>query len=141
MQVIPCGRISNIKDRLCRIEMSIRDNLKRGTIEMILLHLLEEEDKYGYQLSQDLEKQSEGEYQLNEATMYPTLYRLKKNGFLEERKVQVVGKRFRVYYHLTESGKQHLEETKVQYKQVCASIEKVMSYRDRVKATGKKANK
>ena len=55
---------------------------------MILLHLLEEEDKYGYQLSQDLEKQSEGEYQLNEATMYPTLYRLKKNGFLEERKVQ-----------------------------------------------------
>ena len=58
--------------------MSIRDNLKRGTIEMILLHLLEEEDKYGYQLSQDLEKQSEGEYQLNEATMYPTLYRLKK---------------------------------------------------------------
>ena len=121
--------------------MSIRDNLKRGTIEMILLHLLEEEDKYGYQLSQDLEKQSEGEYQLNEATMYPTLYRLKKNGFLEERKVQVVGKRFRVYYHLTESGKQHLEETKVQYKQVCASIEKVMSYRDRVKAACKKANK
>ena len=111
--------------------MSIRDNLKRGTIEMILLHLLEEEDKYGYQLSQDLEKESEGEYQLNEATMYPTLYRLKKNGFLEERKVQVVGKRFRVYYHLTESGKQHLEETKAQYKQVCASIEKVMSYRDR----------
>lgn len=121
--------------------MSIRDNLKRGTIEMILLHLLEEEDKYGYQLSQDLEKQSEGEYQLNEATMYPTLYRLKKNGFLEERKVQVVGKRFRVYYHLTEAGKQHLEETKAQYKQVCASIEKVMSYRDRVKAAGKKANK
>ena len=116
--------------------MSIRDNLKRGTIEMILLHLLEEEDKYGYQLSQDLEKQSEGEYQLNEATMYPTLYRLKKNGFLEERKVQVVGKRFRVYYHLTETGK-----TKAQYKQVCASIEKVMSYRDRVKAAGKKANK
>ena len=98
--------------------MSIRDNLKRGTIEMILLHLLEEEDKYGSQLSQDLEKQSEGEYQLNEATMYPTLYRLKKNGFLEERKVQVVGKRFRVYYHLTEAGKQHLEETKAQYKQV-----------------------
>jgi PadR family transcriptional regulator PadR len=58
--------------------MGIKDNLKRGTIEMILLHLLEQEDKYGYQLSQDLEKQSEGDYQLNEATMYPTLYRLKR---------------------------------------------------------------
>ena len=115
--------------------MGINDNLKRGTIEMILLHLLEQEDKYGYQLSQDLEKQSEGDYQLNEATMYPTLYRLKKNGYLDERKVQVVGKRFRVYYHLTEAGKQHLEETKREYYSVCASVEKVLSYQERASVT------
>ena len=115
--------------------MGIKDNLKRGTIEMILLHLLEQEDKYGYQLSQDLEKQSEGDYQLNEATMYPTLDRLKKNGYLEERKVQVVGKRFRVYYHLTASGKEHLEETKREYYNVCASVEKVLNYQERVSAT------
>ena len=115
--------------------MGIQDNLKRGTIEMVLLNLLEQEDKYGYQLSQDLEQQSDGEYQLNEATMYPTLYRLKKNGYLEERKVQVVGKRFRVYYHLTESGKKYLEDTKTQYFNMCASIEKVLTYRERVSAT------
>ena len=101
--------------------MGIKDNLKRGTIEMILLHLLEQEDKYGYQLSQDLEKQSEGDYQLNEA--------------LDERKVQVVGKRFRVYYHLTEAGKQHLEETKREYYSVCASVEKVLSYQERASVT------
>lgn len=115
--------------------MGIKDNLKRGTIEMILLHLLEQEDKYGYQLSQDLEKQSESDYQLNEATMYPTLYRLKKNGYLDERKVQVVGKRFRVYYHLTEAGKQHLEETKREYYSVCAAVEKVLSYQERASVT------
>lgn len=108
--------------------MSIKDNLKRGTIEMILLSLLEQEDKYGYQLSQDLEKQSDGEYQINEATMYPTLYRLKKNGYLEEHKVNVVGKRFRVYYHLSEAGKLYLDETRKEYHNVCAAIEKVLSY-------------
>lgn len=111
--------------------MSIKDNLKRGTIEMILLSLLEQEDKYGYQLSQDLEKQSDGEYQINEATMYPTLYRLKKNGYLEERKVHVVGKRFRVYYHLSESGKLYLDETRREYHNVCAAIEKVLTYPQR----------
>lgn len=111
--------------------MSIKDNLKRGTIEMILLSLLEQEDKYGYQLSQDLEKQSDGEYQINEATMYPTLYRLKKNGYLEENKVLVVGKRFRVYYHLSESGKQYLDETRKEYYNVCAAIEKVLTYPER----------
>lgn len=111
--------------------MSIKDNLKRGTIEMILLSLLEQEDKYGYQLSQDLDRQSEGEYQLNEATMYPTLYRLKKNGYLEERKVQVIGKRYRVYYHLSESGKCYLDETRAEYRRVCSAIEKVLKYQER----------
>ncbi len=111
--------------------MSIKDNLKRGTIELILLSLLKQEDKYGYQLVQDLKKQSEGKYQLNEATMYPTLYRLKKNGYLEERKVLVVGKRFRVYYHLTASGEQYLAETRREYLNVCTAIEKILTYRER----------
>ena len=115
--------------------MGIKDNLKRGTIEMILLHLLEQEDKYGYQLSQDLEKQSEGDYQLNEATMYPTLYRLKKTRNLDYRQVQVVGKRISVYNHLPEAGKQHLEETKGEYYSVCAAVEKVLSYQERASVT------
>jgi PadR family transcriptional regulator PadR len=108
--------------------MNIKDNLKRGTIEMILLSLLQQEDKYGYQLSKDLEEQSGGEYLLNEATMYPTLYRLKKNGYLEEKKVQVVGKRFRVYYHLTAEGQSYLEETLHEYRSVCSAIDKVLKY-------------
>lgn len=95
---------------------------------MMLLSLLEQEDKYGYQLSQDLTTQSGGEYQLNEATMYPTLYRLKNKGYLEERKVQVVGKRFRVYYHLTPLGQSYLEELLREYRNVREAIDRVLNY-------------
>ncbi len=57
-----------------------QNNMKRGTIELVLLLLLQKGQKYGYQLAQELEEYSDGEYELKEATMYPTLYRLTQNG-------------------------------------------------------------
>lgn len=106
--------------------MNIQDNLKRGTIEMVLLTLLSQADKYGYQLAQDLEQQSCGKYQLSEATMYPTLYRLKKNGYLEDYKVVVVGKRSRVYYHITDTGKQYLHNIRTEYKRITNAIDLIL---------------
>lgn len=47
-----------------------QNNMKRGTIELVLLLLLQKGQKYGYQLAQELEEYSDGEYELKEATMY-----------------------------------------------------------------------
>lgn len=104
-------------------EKGIGDNLKRGTIEIVLLSMLEIEDQYGYQLSQTLATLSEGKYKLNEATMYPTLYRLETRGYLEAYKKNVVGNRFRVYYHLTESGAEYLNIVRDQYLLFCDMME------------------
>ena len=40
--------------------VKIQENLKRGMTELLILHLLKEDDMYGYQLTQELEKRSEG---------------------------------------------------------------------------------
>lgn len=104
-------------------EKGICDNLKRGTIEIVLLSMLELEDQYGYQLSQTLATLSEEKYELNEATMYPTLYRLEKRGYLEAHKKTVTGNRFRVYYHLTDSGKVYLNTIREQYMLFCDMME------------------
>lgn len=94
---------------------SLLTNLKKSTIEMMLLKLLSEEDMYGYQLSQELKKRSNGNYTILEGSMYPILYRLSDQqhiSFFEEK----VGKRqTRVYYHLEPSGYQYLEELKQSY--------------------------
>lgn len=118
--------------------MGIQDNLKRGTIEMILLTLLREEDKYGYQLAQDLEERSAGEYQLNEATMYPTLYRLKTNGYLTADRQIVTGKRARVYYHLTDKGQEYLDTLLSEYKRVTESIFLVLDSSAKIQKKNKK---
>ena len=60
--------------------MGITEGLKRGTVELMLLTLLKDEDMYGYQLSQELEIRSKGLFLLQEGSMYPTLYRMLEKG-------------------------------------------------------------
>lgn len=91
-------------------QKNIYTGIKKATIEMILLKLLAEEDMYGYQLSQECKKRSNGSYAILEGSMYPILYRLEAAGHIScyERKA---GRRLiRVYYHLEESGKSYLNE-------------------------------
>ena len=59
---------------------TIITNLKRASVEIILLSLLCEEPMYGYQLAQEIKKRSNGQFSLMEASMYPVLGRLKEQG-------------------------------------------------------------
>lgn len=87
-------------------------NLKKATIEMMLLKLLSEEDMYGYQLSQELKKRSNGNYTILEGSMYPILYRLSDQQHISFFEKKVGKRQTRVYYHLEPSGYQYLEELK-----------------------------
>ena len=62
--------------------MSITENLKKGTAELLLLTLLKEADMYGYQLTQELEARSEGLFVLREGSMYPPFILVDKGMFL-----------------------------------------------------------
>ena len=55
-----------------------RSNFKMGTVEMIVLFLLQKQDLYGYQLTTLIKKQSNGNVIVTESTLYPTFYKLFK---------------------------------------------------------------
>jgi PadR family transcriptional regulator, regulatory protein PadR len=82
--------------------------LKRGTLELVLLHLLAEQDRYGYELTAELWSRSGGGFELKEGTLYPVLYRLEKAELVEpywetqERGVP------RKYYRITPAGRREL---------------------------------
>lgn len=84
--------------------MGITEGLKRGTVELMLLTLLKDEDMYGYQLSQELEIRSKGLFLLQEGSMYPTLYRMLEKGLVSDRIEKVGKRRTRVYYHIEPKG-------------------------------------
>lgn len=78
--------------------------LIRGTLRTIILRLLDENGRmYGYEMTQKVKALSGDQMELTEAALYPALHKLETEGFLQS-EVQVVGKRKRKYYILTEKG-------------------------------------
>ena len=104
----------------------ISNAIKKAVIEMLLLYLLSQKDMYGYELVQTLKTNSDGKFTLMEGSMYPILYRLADQGDISCYEKLVGRRQKRVYYHLEEPGKKHLEEMKQEYTDYIALIDMLM---------------
>ncbi|MBR6096439.1 MAG: helix-turn-helix transcriptional regulator [Oscillospiraceae bacterium] len=95
---------------------SVPINFRRGLLPLVVLSLLESEDMYGYQLVQEAERRSGGAIVTQEGSLYPVLYKLLETGLITDRRM-LAGKRMtRVYYHLEDAGKAHLEALAREYR-------------------------
>ena len=110
--------------------MQIQENLKKGTVEMLLLHLLCEKSMYGYELLQELKKRSNQKYILKDGSMYPIMYRMIDKGLVTDEQVLVGKRRTRVYYHITDLGKEYLEEIKQEYFTITEGISNILGYEE-----------
>lgn len=90
--------------------MSLRDQMRKGSTEILLLALLADEPMYGYQISQELNERSNGYFEMKEGLLYPTLHRMQKDGLLSSEWREVSGARRRKYYAITAVGKKQLTE-------------------------------
>lgn len=106
--------------------MKIRDSLKKGTVEMLLLTLLKEEDMYGYQLSQLIKEKSDNEVSFPEGSLYPALYKLSEEKYITSYEKQI-GKRLkRVYYHIEGKGVEYQEHIVNEYISLHEGIQKIL---------------
>ena len=89
---------------------SIGRELKRGSLELIVLHMLEPGEAYGYEIVSKLTAETDGALGVTDGTLYPVLYRLERGGFVEVRwETQPRGVP-RKYYRLTDAGRRELIE-------------------------------
>ena len=82
--------------------------LKRGSTELLILALLEEQDRHGYDIARLIDERSRGAISFHAASLYPTLYRMENKDLIEGRWVEKAGQRRRRYYRLTAAGKKVL---------------------------------
>jgi PadR family transcriptional regulator PadR len=81
--------------------------LKRGTLEMVLLKLLSEREMYGYEIANAVRERG-SDFAIKDGTLYPVLYRLEEAGYVEPRwQTQERGVP-RKYYAVTASGTEHM---------------------------------
>src|SRR6516164_1417871 len=84
--------------------------LKKGSAELMILSLLEDRARHGYEIGQLIELRSRGAVRFNVASLYPLLYRLEKRNWIRGRWVEKAGQRRRRYYRLTASGRNVLSK-------------------------------
>ena len=104
-----------------------RSNFKMGTVELIVLFLLDKSDLYGYQLTTLIETLSEGKVIVTESSLYPTLYKLKNNGFISDIEKSIGKRRIRVYYHLEDSGKARLADLLEDYENNRVGTDRILA--------------
>ena len=84
--------------------------MKKGSAEQLILALLEDEPRHGYELSKLIESRSRGVLQFHVASLYPLLYRMEERGWIDGRWVEKAGQRRRRYYRITAEGKRVLAD-------------------------------
>lgn len=109
--------------------MAVSDNLKRGSVDILLLTLLKEEDMYGYQISRELARRSDGRYKILESSMYLILYRMEDKGFISKHREQVGKRKIRMYYHIEDVGRAYLEEALKEYLSTMGGVLQILGKR------------
>ena len=89
---------------------------KRAVSPLLVLSLLRERPMYGYELSARVSDQSEG--LLKVSVLYPVLFRLQAQGYIETSSNVIVDGRARSYYAITEAGRTYLEKTLAEYRKL-----------------------
>jgi PadR family transcriptional regulator PadR len=99
--------------------------LKKGSAELLILSLVEEQPRHGYDIGSLIEQRSGGVLRFNVASLYPLLYRLEKRGWIEGRWVEKAGQRRRRYYRLTAAGKKVLAAQRSSWREFVAAISRI----------------
>src|SRR5215211_2603239 len=99
--------------------------LKKGSAELLILSLVEDQPRHGYDIGSLIEQRSGGVLRFNVASLYPLLYRLERRGWIQGRWVEREGQRRRRYYRLTAEGRKVLAAQRNTWREFVEAIGRI----------------
>lgn len=120
-----------VNDETKENQKDIGSDIIRGHINTIILRALYERDKYGYEIMDDIEAKSHGQYSLKQPTLYSALKRLENQGYIKAywKTDEVSNGGRRKYFTLTESGKEITEKNLAEWEYSRTIIDSLISDR------------
>jgi PadR family transcriptional regulator PadR len=89
--------------------------LKKGSAEMLVLSLLEERARHGYEIAKLIHERSRGVLTFHAASLYPLLYKMESRRLIQGRWVEKAGQRRRRHYSITAAGRRALAERRTRW--------------------------
>ena len=100
--------------------------LKKGSLELLILSALEGHTRHGYEIGRLIEHRSGGRLEFPVSTLYSILYRMEDRGWIKGRWVEKKGERRRCYYTLTPKGHEVLARQRQEWKAFSAMVNQVI---------------
>jgi DNA-binding PadR family transcriptional regulator len=100
--------------------------LKKGSAETLILALLEEGPRHGYELAKLIDDRTRGRLSFHVANVYTSLYRLERRGFVAGRWVEKAGQRRRRFYRLTPAGRRLLASRRDSWREFVGAVDVVL---------------
>ena len=100
----------------------ISSDIIRGHLDAIILKLIIEKDRYGYEISKEISRRTDNGFEIKEATLYAVFQRLEKKELIVSYSGQITHGRKRKYYKVTALGHTFFEEKIEEWEQTKAII-------------------
>jgi len=98
---------------------------KKGSAELLILSLLEDQPRHGYDIGKLIERLSGGMLRFHIASLYPLLYRLENRGLIHGRWVEKPNQRRRRYYRLTAQGQKTLARQRQSWREFVSAVGRI----------------
>ena len=105
--------------------MKLDRELKRGSADMLILSLVEERPRHGYEILKLLEERSGGVLKFHIGSVYPILFRLDRRGWIRGEWQTEKGSRRRREYRITAAGRAVLKNQRGLWRELVAAIDRV----------------
>lgn len=103
-----------------------KTNLLQGTLAMLILKTLSRGMLHGYEIAQRIQQISEDVLKVEEGSLYPALYRMEEQGWVEAEWGASENNRRAKYYKLTRAGRKQLADETANWERVSGAIAKVL---------------
>jgi transcriptional regulator len=101
------------------------DSAKKGSADLLILALVDEQALHGYDIARRIEERSANTLRFTLASLYATLYRLEERALIRGRWVERAGQRRRRYYRITQNGRAVLAAQREEWGRFIAALVQV----------------
>ena len=100
--------------------------LPQGTLDLLILKTLALEPQHGWAVSERLRQVSGDRLQVTQGSLYPSLHRLERRGWIKARWEATEHNRRAKHYELTKTGRKQLERTTDAWRQMAGAVGDVL---------------
>ena len=107
----------------------IARDVRKGSAELLVLALLEDRARHGYEIGKLIEERSGGVLKFHIASLYPMLYKLERRKLIQGRWVEKAAQRRRRFYRITAEGRRVLAGHRSRWQEFMIALSRVAGIR------------